>query len=68
MTLKKYFTSLNDKEQGAYAKKAGTTVGYIKTHLIYGRKLPRPGLMEGLAKASNGKISQRQLLNFFYKD
>ncbi|WP_224963854.1 hypothetical protein [Acinetobacter guillouiae] len=48
-----------------YAKHAGTTVGYIKTHLLYGYKEPRKKLRKALSIASNGKVSETEVLKHF---
>ncbi len=46
-------------------KEAGTTVGYIKTHLLYGYKEPRKNLRKALSIASNGKVSEAEILQHF---
>lgn len=55
--------SQNDLEQ--YAKDAGTTVGYIKTHLLYNYKEPRRALRKALAVASKGQVSETEILQHF---
>ena len=55
-------------QRKAYASRAGTTAYYIKTHLVSvpPRKVPREGLMRGLAQASNGDLSMGDVLAHFY--
>lgn len=67
--FKAYFSRLSEAERDAYAKRAGTDANYIKTHLIAPRsrrKIPRPKLMQGLAEASDGALTQQDLLAYFY--
>jgi hypothetical protein len=52
-----------DLEQ--YAKDAGTTVGYIKSHLLYGYKEPRRNLRKALAEASKGEVSETEIHQHF---
>lgn len=69
MDLRSYFLSLDAEAQAKYAKKAGTTVNYIRCHLICDmprRKTPRKKLMRGLEKASNGVLTRQNLLEYFY--
>lgn len=48
-----------------YAKDAGTTVGYIKSHLLYGYKEPRKNLRKALAEASKGEVSETEIHQHF---
>lgn len=67
--FKNYYQSLTPELKQQFATEAGTSVHYITTHLVYGRKIPKPKLMDGLAKAClklNSGISKEMLLNFFY--
>lgn len=64
-----YWTLSADGRQG-FARRAGTTVDYIRLCLIpkyqAPLKIPRPELMRGLARASYGKISYQVVLDHFY--
>jgi hypothetical protein len=41
MKFRDFVLQQSPKQLEQYAKDAGTTVGYIKTHLLYGYKEPR---------------------------
>jgi hypothetical protein len=66
--FKDFFLGLGVVERQAFASRAGTTVGYVQTHLIYARKVPRRPLLDALviACAAQGGPSRQQLLAFFY--
>jgi hypothetical protein len=69
MDFKSFFQSLNENQRTEFASVAGTTVGYIKTHLVYGRKVPQRETFDGLIKALNqfkAGITRQDLLHFFY--
>lgn len=71
MDFKKYYQSLSASKKQAFADEAETTVQYITTHLIYARKIPKPKLLNGLARACEklkSGITKEMLLNFFYKE
>ena len=50
-----------------YAENVGTSVSYIKKHLIYRRKVPRQKLLYALVAHSNNEFSYTQLINWFHK-
>lgn len=66
MKFRDYFLTLDEKQQAAYAKRAKTTPGYIRSHLVSRNKIPRRKLLERLAKASRGMVSYREVLQHFY--
>ena len=69
MKFKVFFNALPKPEQVAYASRAGTTVSYLRNHLIPGRKVPRRKLIEGLVKASRGMVTYQEVIeHFYYKD
>lgn len=71
MDFKNYYQSLTPAQKLEFALEAGTSVHYITTHLVYGRKVPKPKLLNGLASACekfNSGITKEMLLNFFYTD
>ena len=67
--FKEFFLSLSATERQAFARKAGTTVGYLQTHIIYARKMPRRKLFDGLTQtcAKFSGPSKDKLLAFFYE-
>lgn len=66
--FKSWWQARSDSEQEQIARAAGTTVGYIRTHLIYRRKRPTVELMKRLESACGGAFSYAQLREFFYAD
>ena len=67
MKFSDYFKSLNSSAQEIYASRAGTTANYIRVHLLAKRRIPRPALLDGLAQASQGKVSRDEILAHFYQ-
>lgn len=65
MNFRDFILKQNPEELKEYASAAGTTVGYIKTHLLYGYKEPRKNLRKALAVASNGQVSEADVLRHF---
>lgn len=64
--FKSWFLSLDDAEREGFALRAQTSVGYIKTHVIHRRKMPRRRTIEALALASNGAFGESDLITFLY--
>lgn len=65
--FRNYYQALDADARARYAKRAGTTRGYIEAHLVHARKVPRPKLLRQLAKASNGALTVPSLVEFFYQ-
>lgn len=68
-SFKTFYLALSTAERERFAKRAGTTVAYIETHLLYARKVPRKGTMDGLWAASQelgAPFGRGDLLRFFY--
>ena len=69
-TFKDLWLALSEDRKEAFAAEAGTTAGYIRTHLIHGGKFPRPELMAGLARACakfEWPFTEEQLVLHFYR-
>ena len=66
MNFYDYIKSLTESELQDYASRCSTTPDYIKVHLVYGTKIPRPPLLRALALESDGKLSIDDVLNHFY--
>lgn len=68
MRWREYFLSLSEEDQAAYAERAGTTVGYIRIHLVPvpPRKTPRGPLLQRLSAASEGYVSHEDVLAHFF--
>lgn len=68
--IKVYYRNLNKDEKGQFVKNAKCSKEYLEIHLFAPdgpRKTPRKGTMENLAKATNGEISFRDVMAFFYE-
>ena len=71
--FKEFFLGLTESEREALASSAGTTVNYIRTHLIapaHRRKTPNKELMNRLAVAcaeKGARFDRAQLLEYFYE-
>lgn len=65
MNFRDFILQQSPNELEQYAKDAGTTVGYIKTHLFYGYKEPRKNLRKALSIASKGKVSEAEIHQHF---
>lgn len=65
MNFRDFISQQSPEELEKYAKDAGTTVGYIKTHLFYGYKEPRKNLRKALSIASKGKVSEAEVHQHF---
>lgn len=65
MKFRDFLTQLSKQEFDAYAQRAGTTSGYLKSHLYYSYKEPRKKLRKALSAASNGKVSEAEVLEHF---
>lgn len=65
MNFRDFILQQSPNELEQYAKDAGTTVGYIKTHLFYGYKEPRKNLRKALSTASKGKVSEAEIHQHF---
>lgn len=50
----------------AFAERAGTTVSYLKRHLIHKTRLPRIEMIETLVSASNGAFTKVQFVAWLY--
>lgn len=68
MKLKQYWKSIKFPERKLFAARAGTTVGYIKRHLVKNppSRQPSPRLLIRLADASEGNIHRFELYEEFY--
>ncbi|MFU9047438.1 hypothetical protein ACNAUY_13725 [Acinetobacter tibetensis] len=65
MEFRTFILGLTNVELEKYAKDSGTTIGYLKTHLLYGYKEPRRALRKALVKNSNGNVSELELMRHF---
>jgi hypothetical protein len=75
MNFDDFYRQLNREERIAFAKRATTSPDYIEIHLlrplnprakITKRKTPTKQTMEKLAKASRGKVTYVEVMNYFY--
>ena len=66
MRFPEFFKRLDESQRTEYAERAGTSVEYIRAHLIYARRVPRRDLLEALVMASDGQVSRKEILEHFY--
>ena len=67
MNFREFITSRTDAELLSYATDCGTTVQYIKCHLLNAYKEPRKKLRAALADQSGGLVSHDEVFAHFYK-
>ncbi|MCO8059160.1 MULTISPECIES: hypothetical protein [Acinetobacter] len=65
MNFRDFILNKSPEDLEKYANDAGTTVGYIKSHLLYGYKEPRKKLRKALVVASKGQVSEMEILQHF---
>ena len=65
MKLADYIKSLDQEGREEYAKRCGTTLNYLNTHILHANKEPRKRLRTALAIQSGGKVSIKEVLNHF---
>ncbi|ARG16946.1 hypothetical protein R4466_04910 [Acinetobacter baumannii] len=63
----KYISNQSPEELEAYAERAGTTVLYLKRHLIHRTRLPRVEMIQTLVTASNGAFTKVQFIAWLYE-
>lgn len=68
MNLKSYYQSLKREDREAFAARAGTSTGYIETHLLRKGRTPHKDKMRSLAAASEGSLSYDDVVRFFMFD
>lgn len=68
MTFKEFWDQLTDEQKEAYAAQAGTTANYIRQHLVPARRVPRREFMARMVEATEGQVSQREMLDHFYAE
>jgi len=62
----KFVLEQKPEELEAFAMRAGTTVSYLKRHLIHRTRLPRIEMIETLVRASNGEFTKIQFIAWLY--
>jgi len=65
MKFRDYIRSLNNDQINVYADACHTTSDYIRVHLVYARKTPRPALLKALAFNSGGNVTELEVLQHF---
>lgn len=71
MKFADYLRQLNqpDAPEGnpleAYAERAGTTVGYLRVHVLHARKASSLAFMRRLAAASEGEVTLTEVLRHY---
>ena len=65
--FQEYILNLSQQQLEEFATEAGTTVNYLKRHLIYRKKTPRHDAIKLMVKASNGAFSKTQFIHWLYE-
>lgn len=69
--FKKFWQGLSSDERKRLADDAGTTVNYIKVHLVYSRRMPNRDLMNSLYQAClahEPELAKESFIGFFYEN
>lgn len=61
-----YVLQMSDERLAEFASSSGTTPNYIKRHLIYKKKIPRPEMIDALVFASNNDFSKHDFISWLY--
>lgn len=61
-----YVLKMSESDLETFAFESGTTANYLKRHLIYKTKIPRPEMIEALVRASEGDFSKYQFVSWLY--
>lgn len=61
-----YILKMSDQELQDFALDSGTTPNYLKRHLIYKKKIPRPEMIDALVLAAKGDFSKHQFISWLY--
>jgi hypothetical protein len=62
----RYIREMSEERLNNFALDSGTTPNYIKVHLIYKKKIPRPEMIDALVSASKGDFSKHQFISWLY--
>lgn len=68
--FEQFFLKLSAAERKSFADDAGTSVEYIRDHLLAGRRMPRAPLLESLTRALRKRrqaLSERDLAGYFHQ-
>lgn len=64
-----FFLNLSAREREIFARDAGTSVEYIRDHLLAGRRMPRPQTLEALKAALRKRrhaLAELDLAGYFH--
>ncbi|MCO8080278.1 MULTISPECIES: hypothetical protein [Acinetobacter] len=61
-----YILQMSDERLVKFSQDSGTTPNYIKRHLIYKKKIPRPEMIDALVFASSGDFSKHEFVSWLY--
>ena len=61
-----YILQMSDERLVKFSQDSGTTPNYIKRHLIYKKKIPRPEMIDALVFASSGDFSRHEFVSWLY--
>lgn len=61
-----FISNLSQEQLEKFAVDSGSTVNYIKFHLIYKKKIPRPETIDSVVLAARGAFTKAQFVNWLY--
>lgn len=64
--FRNYVSNLSPCALESFAIESGTTSNYIKNHLIYKKKIPRPEMIDALVCAAKGDFCKSQFIAWLY--
>ncbi len=68
--FKAFWRALSDEDKEKFAGLIDREVSYIKVHMAYGRKMPRPETIDAIAAAAaefGTTVSREQVAGFFLR-
>ena len=64
--FKEWYMGMPTANRAIYVARAGTTRPYVEIKLIHKATMPKRKLLDALVEASDGQLTLRDLLDFFY--
>ena len=61
-----WYMAMPMANRALYVARAGTTRPYVEIKLIHKKTIPKRKLLDALVEASDGQLTLRDLLDFFY--
>lgn len=65
MNLYKFWRELTPMQRRTFCEKASIGYRYMDNHLVHGNKTPSIRVVNAMVSASDGKLTHKDLVNFF---